>query len=419
MAGELEEIKKLGEEMKSRLEKAEGQSKESGQLATDLKKELGDIAAKQRELLDTFGKQQTDIDGLALAQKRLGVSSEGSNAGKSLVTLFAEKLSKAHAEGSGLMGALKSNNGITVDPEENFREGRKAVGDMNIGANVTGTLFIQPQVLSQVQLPPAEEHIRQYMTVGSTTSPLVRYLQMTRGEGGFGMVAEGGTKPQLDYDLSLVDAPARKIAGHIRISDEMLDDIPFIATLLATQGMEDLKLKEDEQVLYGTGTGNNLKGIFQFAQALSVGTFRVTAPNLWDILVAIRLQIRKSKYRATACFVSPTVYATMRVAKDTQNGYLFPALQTNPNGSFSVDGVTVVENVALTDGDIIMGNFRTGAILLDRMQATIKYSDQDRDNFITNMVTIVIEERVALAVPEPLSFVKTTVDAAKTALTAA
>lgn len=419
MAGELEEIKKLGEEMKTRLEKAEGQSKESGQMAADLKKELGDIAAKQRELLETFGKQQTDIDGLAAAQKRLPVGFEGAAAGKSLVNVFAEKLTKAYAEGTGLMGALKSNNGITVDPEENFRDGRKAVGDMNIGANVTGTLFIQPQTLSQVQTPPAEEHIRQYMTVGSTNSPLVRYLQMTRGEGGFGMVAEGGTKPQMDYDLSLVDAPARKIAGHIRISDEMLDDIPFIATLLATQGMEDLKLKEDEQVLYGSGTGNNLKGIFQFAQAFAPGTFRVTAPNLWDILVAIRLQIRKSKYRATAAFVSPTVYAILRVAKDADNRYLFPQLQTNPNGSFSVDGVTVVENVALADGDIIMGNFRTGAILLDRMQATIKTSTEDRDNFIANMVTIVIEERVALAVPEPLSFVKTTVTAAETALTAA
>ena len=190
------------------------------------------------------------------------------------------------------------------------------------------------------------------------------------------------------------------------------------ATMLSTLALEDLKLKEDEQVLYGTGVGNNLKGIVLFASPFAAGTFRVTAPNLWDILVAIRLQIRRLKYRATAAFVSPTVYAQLRVAKDTQNAYLFPALQTNPNGTFTVDGVTVVENVALADGDIIMGNFATGAILLDRKQALIKSSDSDRDNFIANMVTFVIEERVALAVTQPQSFVKTTVDLAKAALIA-
>lgn len=418
MATEIEEIQKLGAEMKSRLDQAEGQSKESGKLSADLKAEMSGIAAQQAEMLKSFEKQQGDIDGLATAAKRLPAVFEGATGGvKSLYSLFAEKLHKAQAAEGGILAAIKGG-GITVDAESNFK-GEKAVGDMNIGTNVTGNLFIAPQVLPGVQAPQIEEHIRAYMTVGSTNSNLVRYLQMLRKEGAFGMVAEAALKPELDYSFALVDAPVRKIAGHIRISDEMLDDIPFVATMLSTIAIEDLKLKEDEQVLYGTGTGQNLKGVALFASPFAPGTFRVTAPNLWDILVAIRLQIRKLKYRATAAFVSPTVYAALRVAKDTQNAYLFPSLQTNPNGTFTVDGVTVVENVAMADGDIIMGNFTTGAILLDRKQALIKSSDSDRDNFIANMVTFVIEERVALAVTQPLSFVKTTVDLAKAALIAA
>lgn len=415
MAGELEEIKKLGAEMKERLEKAEGQSKESGQLANDLKSELTGIATKQRELLDQFQKQQGHVDDMALAFKRLG-SPDGNGGGKkSLYDVIGDKLVQAQ-KGSGILHTIKhAKNGLTLDPAENFEQ--KAVGDMSTAGNISGTLFTLPQVLPGAQTPPAEEHIRQYMTTGSTNSPLVRYVQMTRGEGGFGMVAEGGLKPQLDYDLTVVDAPARKIAGHIRIPEEMIDDIPFLTTMITTIGMEDLKLKEDEQVLYGSGTGENLKGIFQFAQAFNPGTFRVVNPNLWDILVAMRLQIRKLKYRPTAGFVSPTIYAMMRVAKDGESRYLFPMLQTNPNGSFSVDGVTIVENMALADGDIIMGNFQTGALLLDRKQATIKSFDQDRDNAIRNLITIVIEERVALPVPQPQSFVKTTVAAAQAALT--
>ena len=416
MAEELEKIKALGEEMKSRLEKAEATAKDGQKLATDAVAEMKSISEKQRELLETHAKQQADIDSLALAQKRIG-GGEGSGPAKSLFATFYEKLAKAHASDAGIIGALKGKEGIQVDDEANF--GQKAVGDLSTATSLTGTLFTAPQVLPGVEAPPMEEHIRNYMTTGSTTSNLVRYVQMLRGEGGFGMVAEGALKPQLDYDFTVVDAPVRKIAGHIRVPEEMLDDVSYLATMLATLGMEDLKLKEDEQVLYGTGTGDNLKGLFAFASALNVGTTRVVAPNLWDILALMRLQIRKLKYRPTAAFVSATDWAAVRLAKTTQNEYVFPGLTFNPNGTVTFDGVQIVENLALADGDILMGNFRTGAMLLDRKQATIKSSDSDRDNFIRNLVTFVIEERVALPVPQPQSFVKTTVAAAKAALIAA
>ena len=413
-----QEIKKLGDDLSARLKAAEDGAKAGTALAESAVTEMKNIAEKQRELLEQHAKQQKDIDSLAAAQARLGAGGTLPNGTpKSLFQTFYEKLEKGKAAPGGLFHAASGKDGIALD--EQSPKGEKAVGDLSTATNITGTLFTPPQVLPGAQMPPAEEHIRQYMTVGSTESNLVRYVQFNRGEGGFGMVGEGALKPQMDYDLTVVDAPVRKIAGHIRVPEEMLEDISFLATMLATQGMEDLMLKEDEQVLYGTGTGDNLKGVFAFAQALNVGAFRVTAPNLWDVLIAMRLQIRKLKYRPSAAFISPTEWAVLRTVKSTQQEYLFPGLQTSPNGSLNVDGVQLVENVALADGDIIMGNFRTGALLLDRKQASIKVYDQDRDNAIRNLVTFVIEERVALPVPQPLSFVKTTVTAAKAALTAA
>ncbi|MBZ4288400.1 phage major capsid protein, partial [Mycobacterium tuberculosis] len=41
----------------------------------------------------------------------------------------------------------------------------------------------------------------------------------------------------------------------------------------------------------------------------------------------------------------------------------------------------------------------------DRMDATIEISNQDRDNFVKNMLTILCEERLALAVKRPEAFV--------------
>ena len=417
----LDQVKQISSDLNEKFKAQEERAKDGQKLAQDAKDEMSKMAGQQRELLDVAQKQQKHLDELDMRSQR--GTSIGPDAGKSMHQIFAERLEKAKGEADGdLMAVLKSKSGLMLDPEELRRasKGQKAVGDMSTSTNVTGTLFIQPQVLPGIQTPPAEPHIRNYMARGATNSNSVRYVQMTRGEGGVGMVAEAGLKPQMDYDLTLADAPVRKIAGHIRISDEMLDDIPFLSTLLAVQGLEDLMLKEDAQILYGTGTGEDLKGISVYTQAaLALGTFRVATPNLYDILIALRLQVRKKKYRVSAAMISPVQWAVMQTLKDTQGRYLFPDLQVNPNQPVNIAGMTVVENLAVADGDIFVGNFASGAYLLDRKQSTIKYFDQDRDNAIKNLITIVIEERVALPVVQPDSFVWTNVTAAKAALIAA
>lgn len=419
MAEVTEEIKKLGEELGQRMKAAEAAGQDGRKLAEEAKNEMKSIAEKQRELLEKAEKQQKTIDDIALAMARKGgaIGAAGKEY-KSLFDVFHDRLQKHQGD---MLNSLKSKDGIGIDvatDEQSVKE-QKAVGDLSTAGNVLGTLFTLPgMVPGGMVTPPTEEHIRNYLTVGATNSNLVRYIEMRRKEGGFAMVPEGGLKPQLDYVLEAKDAPVRKIAGHIRVPEEMLDDIAFLATLLATQGMEDLKLKEDEQVLYGSGTGDNLRGIFTAASAFAAGSFRVQAPTVYDIVIAMRLQLRNLKYRPTAAFLSPVDWASLVTAKDTQNRPLFPELYQNPQSVLRIGGMTWVENTAVEDGDLVVGDFATSAFLLDRKQAAVRFYDQDRDNAIRNMVTMVIEERVALPIVRPDAFVKTTVAAAKTALTA-
>lgn len=429
MADVTEEIKKLGEDLKARLEKAEGAAKEGAKLATDAQTEMKNIAEQQRELLENAKKQQQTIDEMGLAMARKGGNfGDGEKQFKSLADVFLDRLEKHRGDGD-VLAALNHKNGIGLDTrtdhaaeaerKEAKTKGQKAVGDLSTAGNITGTLFTLPGMVPGGMItPPTEEHIRNFITTGSTTSDLVRYIEMRRKEGGFAMVPEGGLKPQLDYVFESKDVKVRKIAGHIRVPDEMMDDLPFLATLLATQGMEDLKLKEDEQILYGSGTGENLRGLFTAASAFATGSFRVERPNVYDIVLAMRLQLRNLKYRPTAAFLSPLDWALLASAKDTQGRPLFPELYANPQNVLRIGGMNWVENTAVEDNDIIVGDFATSAFLLDRKQAIIKTSTEDRDNFIRNMVTIVIEERIALPIVRPDAFVKATVTTAKAALTA-
>jgi HK97 family phage major capsid protein len=293
---------------------------------------------------------------------------------------------------------------------------RKTVGDLGSG-NLTGSYFITPDVKPGVIIRPYEDvHLRNLLPVGSTTSTVIRYVRDNGGEGGPGMVAQAATKPQMDRDLSIEDANVRKIACYIRIPEEMIEDIAYITGFITNIGtLETLKL-EDTQIIYGDGTGQNLSGLFTNATAFAPGAGAVIdSPNRFDVIRAARMQMRKAFRRPSFALLSPTDYYVMTSAKDSTGNYI---LMGGGNGLLpNLDGVTLVESTSLTDGDFLVGD-RNAAEIDFRSNLSIRFFEQDQDNAIKNMVTIVIEERLALPIYYTNGFVKGTFDAAVTALTA-
>lgn len=302
------------------------------------------------------------------------------------------------------------------DPsQKGFEVTMKAVGDISM-ANVIGDYFIAPDVVPGVTALPYEEvHLRNILPVGSTNSDVVRYVRDLGGEGGPGMVAQGALKPQIDRDLEIFDAPVRKIAVWFRIPEEMIDDIPYLQSFLTTIGLEEVMAYEDFQILYGDGTGQNIGGLFPAATAFTgAGLSTVDAPNEFDVVRAARTQLRKAKLGGPlVALVSPDSFFDMTSRKDTTDNYLFLgggngiALQ-NPNSTptgITVAGVRIEEHTAIQDDDFLVFQPRSAQIF-DRTGTTVRFYDQDRDNAIRNLITIVIEKRLALAIYRPAGFIK-------------
>ncbi len=399
------ELKQLGEDINRRIEKANEQTlksanEEGKKVAEDVKNELKNAIQEYQE------KSQKHMEELETAMKKAQGEAQG----------------KSETFGSLLEKGVKEN-------AENMRKGRtfelqfdqKAVGDMLIsGTNIAAGIIEPARRPGIIDRQAYFNHVRDFMNSRPTASPSVTYVRENGGEGSPTTVAEGALKPQIDYDLTLETATVRKIAAHLRLSEELVEDVPYITSYVTQRGAEDLRLVEDQQLLYGDGTGTNLTGLnalaSTFAKPTGFGTYaNATIPTIIRVAMA---QIRKGRYQASGIMLNPMDLAELELTPNTlAGGYLYVGGVGNGEVS-NIWRLPVLETDAIAQGSFFVGDFRNGATILDRKQLNVRFYDQDRDNAIRNMITIVIEERLGLEVVRPQSFVKGTFAAAKTALAA-
>ena len=366
--------------------------------AEDLKKAVEDVKA----LTEGF-------DALQLKMKQGGGNFKGF---KTFGSELGEKLTEKAAELKNFKVSKKGFGAIELES--------KAVGNMASATSLTGSYFVPPTVVPGIDMRPFEQlHMRDLLPTGITNSNVVRYIRDNGGEGGPAMVAEGGTKPQIDRDLQIYDANVRKIATYFRVPEEMIDDIPYLQSFLSQVGIQEVMVIEDTQVLYGDGTGQNLSGIYTNATAFSAGTSVVAAPNNFDVLLAARKQARVAKYNPNIALVSPVDFYDMIEKKDATNNYLFLGGGNGldvPGVLTMRTGLRVVEHTSVTAGDFLVFDPSKAAIF-DRLGTTVRFYDQDQDNAIKNLITIVIEKRLALPIYQPAAFIKGRFDTAITDLT--
>ena len=112
----------------------------------------------------------------------------------------------------------------------------------------------------------------------------------------------------------------------------------------------------------------------------------------------------------------PTDWASIELLKETSGAYLIG----NPQGTLSPTlwGIPIVTTQAIAQDKFLTGAFRLGAQIFDRWDARVEISTEDDQNFRKNLVTILAEERLGLAVYRPEAFIKGDFSDAVTAATA-
>lgn len=269
----------------------------------------------------------------------------------------------------------------------------KAAGTMT-RANSTGDNDLLTQLEAGfTRIARRIPFLRDIMNSASTTSQYIKYVEQTNVDGDAGYTGEGVKKSQIDFDLVTTSAEVKKITAFIKVSKEMLADIPFIQGEINNELMERINLKVDSGLLTDDGTGDKIKGILAFAPTFAAGGFAGTIKNanMYDALKCAITNIINANFMPNYILLNPIDKAKMEMDKDNDGNYIFPPFATA--GGTNIAGVMVIENSGITEGTFVVGDF-TKSNLRIREEANMQVG-YENDDFTKNLITILAEIRLA------------------------
>jgi HK97 family phage major capsid protein len=223
---------------------------------------------------------------------------------------------------------------------------------------------------------------------GSTSSPIIKWVDRVDKEGGAAFIEEGAMKPLEDWNYETETSEAKKIAVSCKVSTEMLSDAPFMRAEINRLLREDLMKVVDEKLLTGTGSSGEIKGITVGAAGYTSSDLddKITTPNYADAIRAAILQLRMLNYTPNILFVNPVDKAMIDLTKDTTGRYISAELMA------IMRGLTIIETTRIEKGKFL---------LMDSSKWTVRPYEAlrleygwENDDFRKNLVTVIAEMRL-------------------------
>lgn len=218
-------------------------------------------------------------------------------------------------------------------------------------------------------------------------------------EGEIDGVSEGAEKNRIHIPYTPKTAALAKIAAYLKESDELLSDAAFLESAIRNRGVFEFRKAVEYYLIdslldtSGVQTGGN-------------------SISFDNILAAKQDIFADTGYAPDALLINPADWATLLQTKDSNLQYLLggPAFGPYGNGGYNgnprIWGLNVVESAGIPQGECLVGAFKAGASVITKASEglRVEVSNSDQDDFIKNMVTVRIEERLVLAVRVPAAF---------------
>lgn len=279
----------------------------------------------------------------------------------------------------------------------------KAVPTLGAGVIDPQRLTVMPKVTGDQRL-----RIRDVYSVGRTTSNAVEYIREESFTSGADYQLAGSIKGEATAEWTKQTANVQTIAHWMPATVQQLSDWGQLRSLIDNRLQYGLRLKEEEELMYGAGGANAIEGLLTVSgtQDIATADARITSPTIIDQIMVGNTEIYSAGYEANAVLLSPIDYEAVILLKGTDDHYLRQVFPTAA-GELRVWGLDMVRSQALegagTERNMIVGDFRVGAELLLREDVSVMLGFKD-DDFIRNLRTVLAEERAAHAIYAPAAF---------------
>jgi len=339
--------------------------------------------SREANTLEQLGLLQKAIEAQGLTIQKM--SDKGTTPAEA-----GDPILKALTENAGNLKALAQSGRAASAGEFTI----KAAGSMSLAGNTTGEIPQAFRLPGFNDVPQREIRFLQLFTRGSITSNLVQWVYIANEDGTAGATAEGAAKKQIDFDLLVGEARVEKYSAYIKVTTEMLTDIPMMQMQINTQLSRKLLQSVEVGSFSGSGTTPNLNGVYTVATAWAAGTFALTVDNanLVDVLrvginqIAVALQPRPNYI-----LLHPNDWTTLSLIKESATDRQYVNLLQQIADTQSLDGVPIIQTTLITAGTFLIGN--TGLqYLLEREPVRVDVG-LDGNDWTTNFRTILAEWR--------------------------
>ena len=356
---------KLETELKSAMEKYEGQVAANGKASQEAKAEV-------KALSEKFDAAITDI-----AQKMEGI---GKQADPVIETAGAEFIKS---------DAFKQ---LVAGERQNVRLDIK-----NTVVSGTTTVFPQQnQAIIGGDFAPLT--IRQLFRAVPVSSNMVNSLREASWTNDAAEVSQGASKPESDITFEQYNVPITTVAHWIKVSNQLLADAPAIMAYIDSRLRFGLEARIDAQLLNGNGTSPNLSGV------TDSGNFTAyTASSgdlLFDALNRSKYALWAKGYMPDAAIVNPADWSAAERTREGAGSGMYLAGLPGTNSAMNPFGIRIVLSNNMTQGKFAIGAFDQSAVIYNRQGATVEMGYVNTD-WTQNLVTIRAEQRLGLGIERP------------------
>lgn len=384
------------------------------QISADLTKATSDFSKQAESALNEAKKAGTLSESTKATVDELATRFNSLSEAEKMLKAQLGELEQEFARipGQNQAAARDTVGGLVIKSEALKQFAASVEGGKRVSVPVQAALIssgvaegvVEPQRLPGIDVAPKQRlFIRDLIAPGRTTSPAIFWVQQTGFTNNAAVVPENTTKPYSDIQFATQITPVTTIAHMFKASKQILDDFAQLQSTIDTEMRYGLKYVEEQEILFGTGTGAHLKGIVPQASAYSAAFSVANQTGIDDLRLAM-LQAQLARLPASGHVLHFMDWAKIELTKDSLGRYIL----ANPLGLAGpvLWGLPVVATeIAAFQGKFLTGAFQTGAQIFDREDANVVISTENADDFEKNMVSIRCEERLALAVKRPEAFI--------------